>query len=108
MKTHSDMGFANRGMFAVALLTLLFLVRCGGTSGGGTTTPPPPVVPSVPTGLSATAGNAQVSLTWTTSSGATSYHVKRATVTGGPYTQVAAPTATNDTDTGLTNGTAYF
>jgi fibronectin type 3 domain-containing protein len=64
--------------------------------------------PAVPSGLQATAGNAQVALTWTASSGATSYHVKRGAVTGGPYTQIAAPTAANFTDTGLTNGTAYF
>jgi len=49
-----------------------------------------------------------VSLTWNASSGATSYHVKRATVSGGPYTTVGSPTSTSFTDTGLTNGTTYF
>ena len=68
----------------------------------------PAQVPAVPGGLVATAGNAQVSLTWTASTGATSYHVKRATVSGGPYTQVGAPTASSYTDTGLTNGTKYY
>jgi len=65
-------------------------------------------IPPVPTGLSATAGNQQVALTWTASSGATSYHVKRSTASGGPYTQVGAPTAASFTDTGLTNGTTYY
>ncbi len=66
-------------------------------------------VPSVPTGLTATAGNAQVALSWTASSGATSYTVKRATTSGGPYTNVATGvTATGYTNTGLTNGTAYY
>ena len=64
--------------------------------------------PAIPTGLSATAGNQQVALLWSASSGATSYHVKRSTTSGGPYTQVSAPTGTNFTDTGLTNGTTYF
>jgi fibronectin type 3 domain-containing protein len=64
--------------------------------------------PSAPTGLQATAGNAQVALTWTASAGATSYHVKRSTTGGGPYTQISAPTTTSFTDTGLTNGTTYF
>ncbi|HTQ62229.1 MAG TPA: glycoside hydrolase family 44 protein [Candidatus Solibacter sp.] len=73
-----------------------------GNGGGGTT------VPAAPSGLQATAGNAQVNLTWSASSGATSYHVKRGTTSGGPYTQVSAPTAANFTDTGLTNGTTYF
>ena len=64
--------------------------------------------PSAPTGLSATAGNTQVSLTWNVSSGATSYNVKRATVSGGPYTTTASPATTNYTDTGLSNGTNYY
>jgi fibronectin type 3 domain-containing protein len=80
-----------------------------GNSGQASATPAAPLTPpAAPTGLQATAGNAQVSLTWTASAGATSYHVKRATTSGGPYTQVSAPAATNFTDTGLTKGTAYF
>lgn len=66
------------------------------------------LAPAAPSGVAATAGNAQVSLTWATDSGATSYHVKRSTTSGGPYTQVGAPTATADIDTGLTNGTTYY
>jgi hypothetical protein len=72
-------------------------------------TPIAPVTPpAAPTGLQATAGNAQVSLTWTGSAGATGYHVKRSTTSGGPYAQVAAPATTSDVDTGLTNGTTYY
>ena len=72
-------------------------------------TPTPPVaIPAAPTGLQATAGNAQIALTWNTVSDATSYHVKRSTTNGGPYTQISAPSATNFTDTPLTNGTKYF
>src|SRR5450432_2455366 len=105
MKT--GMMFAGWVKPATVLLALFLLPGCGGTSGGGTT-PPPPTVPSAPIGVTAPPGNAQVSLSWNASSGATSYHVKRATVTGGPYTTVASPTATNDADTGRTNGTTYF
>jgi GH35 family endo-1,4-beta-xylanase len=73
--------------------------------GGGST----PVVPAAPTGLTATAGNAQVTLSWAASSGATSYTVKQATTSGGPYTDVATNIAsTSYTKTGLTNGTAYY
>jgi fibronectin type 3 domain-containing protein len=63
--------------------------------------------PAAPTGLAATAGNAQVSLSWNASASATSYHVKRST-TSGNEVQIAAPTATSYVDTGLTNGTKYF
>jgi hypothetical protein len=49
-----------------------------------------------------------VSLTWTAAAGATSYNVKRATVSGGPYVTVASGvTSTAYTNTGLTNGTTY-
>jgi fibronectin type 3 domain-containing protein len=68
----------------------------------------PAQAPAAPAGLAATAGNAQVSLTWTAGAGATSYHVKRGTTSGGPYTQIAAPSVANFVDTGLTNGTTYF
>jgi hypothetical protein len=72
-------------------------------------TPQAPTVPAAPAGLTATAGNAQVSLSWAASSGATSYNVKRATTTGGPYTNVAtAVTTTSYINTGLTNGTTYY
>jgi hypothetical protein len=68
----------------------------------------PATVPAAPGNPAATAGNAQTSLSWSASSGATSYRVKRATASGGPYTQVAAPTTTSYTDTSLTNGTTYY
>jgi fibronectin type 3 domain-containing protein len=64
--------------------------------------------PQAPTGLAATAGNTQVTLTWNASGGATSYAVKRGTVSGGPYTTISSPTATTYTDSGLTNGTTYY
>ena len=47
-------------------------------------------------------------MSWNASSGATSYNVKRSTVSGGPYTTVGSPTGTTFTNTGLTNGTTYF
>jgi cellulose 1,4-beta-cellobiosidase len=67
--------------------------------------------PAAPTGLSAATGNGSVTLSWTASGGATSYTVKRATQTGGPYTAIATTSgasSTNYTDSGLTNGTTYY
>lgn len=91
--------------FILSVLTasLSLLFGCGGYGGndGGS-------VPAAPTGLSAMAGNAQVALTWTASSGATLYYVKRSAITGGPYAQAGTPSAANFTDTGLTNGTKYY
>ncbi len=64
--------------------------------------------PAQPTGLSATPGNKQVALSWTASSGAASYNLKRATVNGGPYTIVTNVATTSCADPGLTNGTTYY
>ncbi len=65
--------------------------------------------PFTPTGLTATASNAAVSLTWNTAVGADSYMVGRSTITGGPYTNIASGvTATTYLDTGLVNGTTYY
>lgn len=65
--------------------------------------------PAAPTGLSATKGNAQVSLSWTASAGATSYTVKRSITSGSGYTNVATGiTGTSYSNTGLTNGTIYY
>jgi len=69
----------------------------------GSATPPPPF------GLTATAGDSQVALAWNASSGATSYNVKRATTSGGPYTTIAVGvTALSYNDTSAINGTTYY
>jgi Domain of unknown function (DUF1929) len=61
-----------------------------------------------PASLTATAGDKQVSLSWPSSIGATSYHLKRSNFTNGPYVEVACPASTNYVDTGLTDGIAYY
>lgn len=69
----------------------------------------PPPVPAAPTNLAASAGNAQVALSWSASSGATSYTVKRSTVNGGPYTVLASGIAgTGYNDGSVSNGTTYY
>jgi len=69
--------------------------------------------PDIPTGLLATAGNGQVSLTWTvsTESDINKYKIYRSTTSGfTPSTgnKIAEPTTNSYTNTGLTNGTAYY
>ena len=62
-----------------------------------------------PGGLTASPGNHQVSLTWSNASGATSYNVKRAAVSGGPYSIIASGVAgTSYTDNAVTNGGTYY
>src|SRR3954471_12840500 len=45
----------------------------------------PQAAPAAPTGLSATAGDSHVALSWTASAGAATYTVMRGTAPGGPY-----------------------
>jgi fibronectin type 3 domain-containing protein len=66
-------------------------------------TPPPP-----PTGLTASPGDAQVTLNWNSVTGATSYEVHQGTATSGPYTLAAVPTTNSAIVTSLSNGTPYF
>ena len=62
-----------------------------------------------PASLAAIPGNTQVSLNWPPSPGATSYVIQRGTSSGQETATVASGvTATNYTDTGLTNGDTYY
>ncbi len=64
--------------------------------------------PATPLGLTAAAGDSQVTLNWSGSAGVAGYNVKRATIAGGPYTTIASVAGNNFTDTGLTNGATYY
>jgi hypothetical protein len=66
------------------------------------------LLPSAPTNLVAAAGNNRVGLTWTLSTAAGSYYVKRATASGGPYTVIGNPTGAGYDDLTAVNGTNYF
>ena len=65
--------------------------------------------PPAPLSLVATPGNAQVSLTWNASTGATGYNVYRSTTSGFYTTALASNVATTSyTDTTVSNGTHYY
>ncbi|HZV03046.1 MAG TPA: fibronectin type III domain-containing protein, partial [Planctomycetota bacterium] len=67
-----------------------------------------PNAPSPPTNVSATTvSQTQINLTWTASSGATTYAVARGTQSGGPYSQIGTTSTTSFQDTGLTANTTY-
>ncbi|HEY6879266.1 MAG TPA: family 16 glycosylhydrolase [Polyangiales bacterium] len=72
-------------------------------------TEPVPEAPSAPTSISASAGDAQVALTWTASVGATNYDIYRSTTPlGQGSTPLTSVTGTSYTDLGLSNGTTYY
>jgi fibronectin type 3 domain-containing protein len=66
------------------------------------------LVPSAPTGLTATAGMEQATLNWQAASNAADYNIGRSTINGGPYTTVASVTTTNYTDLNLAGRTTYY
>jgi fibronectin type 3 domain-containing protein len=67
-------------------------------------------VPAVPTGVSAKFESGLTThVSWTAAANATSYNVKRATVSGGPYTTIAMGVlGTSYSDSGLTAGATYY
>jgi hypothetical protein len=67
------------------------------------------VLAAVPTGLTATAGNGTVTVSWSASAGATSYSVYQGTSAGGEgNAAVASSAATTTTISPLTNGQTYY
>lgn len=74
----------------------------------GGSQPGEPQLPARPANVQALAGNGTVQLTWNTVSGATGYTIKRADVSGGPYTVIGNATGTDYMDSGRVNGTTYY
>src|SRR5207245_8812275 len=75
--------------------------------------PPPPTPPSAPTNLVATAGNAQVGLTWQApasngGSPITNYEIYRGTASGGETLAATNGNPLSYSDGGLTNGVTYY
>ncbi len=64
--------------------------------------------PATPGGLSAIAGDSQVSLSWSASTFATSYDVKRAPAIGGPYASIGTTASLTYNDSGVTNAITYY
>lgn len=93
---------------SVIVLFALAAVVLSGCSGDDATVTA--VKPAAPTGVTATPGDAQATIAWTSVAGATSYNIYWATATGvTPATGTKITGATNPyTQTGLTNGTTCY
>ncbi len=64
---------------------------------------------AAPASLTATSnGSGQIALSWPASVSATSYHLKRSLVSGGPYVTVACTSGTTYSDSAVTSGTTYY
>ena len=108
--SYSESGLA-AGLYFYRVLAYKASVSNGPTSDEvSATIAPSPTAPAAPTALTATSGNAQAALSWSAVSGAISYRLFRATVSGSynALAPVATVTTPNATDTNLSNGTPYF
>ena len=84
-------------------------------SGGGESANSVPVfatpsapLPSVPLGLVAGDQGNSVQLSWSASTNATGYRVKRALSPNGPFTLIGSPAGTSFTDSSATSGVNFF
>jgi Glycoside hydrolase family 44 len=95
-----------------AVLALAFCLIFAGCGGGGTGGGGGKNITNPATGLTATAGNAEITLNWDAYPGANGYAVLRSMTGGGPYNYIdlsGTPiTGTTFTDPGLVNGTTYY
>ena len=73
-----------------------------GSGGGG------PSIPAAPTGLKATTGDGQATLSWVAPAGAVTYRLYRGTTSGGETLLRSGLSGTGFTDTGLTDGVTYY
>lgn len=104
--SYTDIGLTN-GITYYYQISAANGVGQSGKSGEVSATPQS--APATPTGVTATAGNAQVTLSWSASTAATSYNIFRATTPGGEgITVYQNVTTLSFTDTGLTNGITYY
>ncbi len=79
------------------------------TQATATTAAPAPTVPAVPTGVTATGGANQVTITWPAVSGATTYNIYWATTPGVTTASTKITSATSPyVQTGLATATTYY
>jgi fibronectin type 3 domain-containing protein len=109
--TYTDTGVANGTTYYYVATAV---DKCANESGYSSehSATPAAVPPTAPTGLAGTPGFEQIALDWAnnTEPDLAGYNVYRSQTQGGPYTKVnvSLVSASDYTDSGLTNGTTYY
>lgn len=102
---HQDSGLENGKNYYYVITA----VNTGGESAPSAEIQGTPIEPpATPGNVTATAGNNQVLVAWSASSGATYYRIKRANDRRGPYVTVANVSRLNHVDNGVENGKTYY
>jgi len=109
--TYAHTSLAN-GTTYYYIVTAVNIVEEGDASSEVSATPQAPtVLPSAPTGVTATAGDAKVDISWNVVAGASTYNIYWSTAsgvtTGSPDT-ITGITGATRTHPSLTNGTTYY
>jgi len=107
--TYSDTTAANGISYSYEVTA----VNAAGESPASTQSPAvtpavPVIVPAAPTGVNATAGNGQVTVSWTAAAGATSYNIYRSTAHGTQGAKIGSSATTTYTDTTAVSGTGHY
>jgi VCBS repeat-containing protein len=107
---HTDTGVTNGTTYYYVVTAYDTSANESGYSNEASATPQDATAPAAPTGLSAMAGDGQVSLDWNNNSEGDldGYRVYRSTTSGSGYSQIAGPSSSAYTDNGVTNGTTYY
>jgi autotransporter-associated beta strand protein len=80
----------------------------GADSSEASATTPFPNLSPAPAQVTAVAGSGRIDLTWSASTEASSYRIKRAVASGGPFTTIGESAATSFTDASVSDGTTYY
>ena len=112
LRRTSDLRFVPQVARLPVAVALLMLVGCGAGTVATNTPPSDTTPPTTPSGLTATAvSGTQINLNWNASTdnvGVTGYQVQRCQGAGcSNFAQIATPTTTTYSDTGLTPATSY-
>jgi CxxC motif-containing protein (DUF1111 family) len=110
--TTSAASNTNDDITAVGGVTYFYVVEATNSSGASpisseVSATPSIALPGAPGGLTAIGTNGAVNLTWSASTGAASYNVKRSTSSGAEVT-ITNVVATSYDDAAVANGTTYF
>ena len=100
-------------MISVMIVICMFLTSCGGSTGAGNNGNTTPAgAPGAPTGVQATAGNGQATISWTAPTGIvdsyTIYYSTTNPVITSSAIKVTGFTSTSNAIIGLINGTLYY
>ena len=109
---YNDTGVTNNTTYYYVVKAVDTSSNESGYSSQVSATPHSTTPPAVPTGLSATSGDAKVLLDWNDNNepDLAGYNIYRSTTSGSGYTKVntSLQTSSDYNDTGVTNGTTYY